>query len=377
MATKKKTESVQLSLEELAAEVNQRLGMDVVVKGSDASITIHRLTSGILSLDLALGGGWATNQWNEIVGPESSGKTALVYKTIAENQAKNPDFVAMFVAAEEFVPEYARSFGVDTDRLWVVESNRMETVFDLVVKAAENRVVDLIAIDSLPALETESEHDKDLVDGLVVSPGARIISTFFKKMGAAGRRSLTDPTDRPCTYLLVNQWRDQIGVMFGDPRITPGGKAKNYYFFIRLEVSRDEWLQTGSDLSTRVGQTIAMKTIKNKTYRPQQRAQADFYFADAPGFKKGQFDTVKDVVNVALALDLFEGRYKFNGERIATKKEELYQVVREQPQLYEQLCEAAHIAMFPHLHGQTGKDPLDASSAPEGEVADVVEAGVV
>src|SRR5688572_12275788 len=308
MAKNDAAPAARLTIEEIAAQVNKAMGSDVLILGASVLEEVPRLSSGILSLDLGLGGGWATNQWNEIVGPESSGKTALVFKTIAHNQAEDEDFTALFVAAEEFVPSYARSFGVNTDRLWVVETNNMETVFDLVIKAAENRVVDMIAIDSLPALVTDAEADKDLDKGLVVSPGARIISTFFKKMSAAQRRSLVDPQDRPCTYIMVNQWRDQIGVMYGDPRITPGGKAKNYYFFVRLEVGRDEWIQTGSDLSTRVGQTIAMKTIKNKTYRPQQRAQCDFYFADAPGFKKGQFDTVKDVVNVALALDLFEGR---------------------------------------------------------------------
>ena len=365
MAKTKDAPAARLSIEEIADQINKKMGTDILILGASAIETVPRLSTGILSLDLGLGGGWATNQWNEVVGPESSGKTALVFKTIAHNQAVNPDFTAMFVAAEEYVPSYARSFGVDTDRLWVVESNDMETVFDLVVKAAENRVVDLIVIDSLPALMTDAEGDKDLEKGLVVSPGARIISTFFKKMGAAQRRSLTDPTDRPCTYLMINQWRDQIGVMYGDPRITPGGKAKNYYYFIRLEVSRDEWIQTGSDLSTRVGQTIAMKTLKNKTHRPQQRAQCDFYFADAPGFKKGQFDTVKDVVNVALALDLFEGRYKFNGERIANKKEELYQAVREQPKLYAQLCEAAHIAMLSE----------GVASGKDGSAEDVGQAG--
>jgi len=352
MATKRNAApAVRLTIEEIAAQVNSGMGTPILIRGVDVITEVPRLSSGILSLDLGLGGGWATNQWNEIVGPESSGKTALAYKTIAFNQAIDPEFTALFVAAEEFVPSYAKAFGVDTDRLWVVESNNMETVFELVVKAVENRTVDMVVIDSLPALVTEAEADKSLADGLIVSPGARIISTFFKKMAKALRRSLVDPDDRPCTPIMINQWRDMIGVMFGDPRTTPGGKAKNYYFFVRLEVSRDEWIQTGSDLSTRVGQTIAMKTLKNKTYRPQQRAQADFYFADTGVFKKGEFDTVKDVVNVALALDLFEGMYKFNGERIARKKEELYQVVRERPDLYAQLCEAAHIAMFPHLHG--------------------------
>ncbi len=354
-----------MTIEEIQAEVDKKLGVGVLIRGSDALTTVPRLSSGILSLDLSLGGGWATNNWNELVGVESSGKTAVCYQTIAHNQKVDPDFVAMFVAAEEFVPSYAKSFGVDTDRMWIVETNDMETVFELVVKAVENRTVDMVVIDSLPALVTTAEADRNLSDGVLVSPGAKIISTFFKKMGKALRRSLTNPDDRPCTPIMINQWRDQIGVMFGDPRTTPGGKAKNYYFFVRLEVGRDEWIQeVKSDLTTRIGQTIAARTIKNKTYRPQQRSQFDFYFADGAGFKKGEFDTVKDLINVALSLDLFDPntRYKWKGENVGGSKDALTERLRQDVGLRKEIWDEAHRRMFPHLYE---------------EVTDVVEAGTV
>jgi recombination protein RecA len=347
-----------LTIDEIAAAINKEMGSDVLIKGESVLQEVPRLSSGILSLDLSLGGGWAKNQWNEIVGPESSGKTALVFQTIAYNQAIDPDFVALFVAAEEFVPSYATAFGVDLSRTWVVESNHMEQVFELVVKAVKNRTVDLVAIDSLPVLVAEAEEEKSLTDGLLVSPTARIISTFLKKMSSAARRSLTDPSDRDCTLLLVNQWRDKIGVLFGDPNITPGGKAKNYYFFVRLDVSRDEWIQeVKSDLTTRVGQTIATRTFKNKTYRPQQRALMDFYFADSGAFKKGQFDTAKDLVNTCLTLGLFEGRYSFEGQRIANSKEELYSMVRQDLDLQRRLSATARSLVLPHL--QDGDDDGD------------------
>lgn len=353
MATKSTALGRYLTIEEIQAEIDKKLGVGVLIRGSDAITEVPRLSSGILSLDLSLGGGWATNNWNEIVGIESSGKTAICYQTIAHNQSVDPDFVAMFVAAEEFVPSYAKSFGVDTDRMWIVESNEMETVFELVVKAVENRTVDMVVIDSLPALVTTAEADKNLADGVLVSPGAKIISTFFKKMSKALRRSLIDPDDRPCTPIMINQWRDQIGVMFGDPRTTPGGKAKNYYFFVRLEVGRDEWIQSvKSDLTTRIGQTIATRTIKNKTYRPQQRAQMDFYFADGAGFKKGEFDTVKDLLNVALALELFDPgtRYQWRGEKVGKSKDELTDRLKQDIGLRKEVWDAAHRSMFPHLH---------------------------
>ena len=331
-------------IEELAAEINKKYGEDILIKGSDAKEVVPHTSTGVLAFDLALGGGWAANQWNEIVGEESSGKTAIAYKTIAANQAKDPEYLALWVAAEEYVPEYAASFGVDLDRLWVVETNEMEAALDLVLKAVTNRAIDCVVIDSLPALVTETEVNKAM-DEASVATGAQILSRFFKKCAKAQRRSLTED-DRPCTLIAINQWRDKIGVMFGDPRTTPGGKAKNYYYFIRVEVRRDEWIAEGSKLDTRVGQTIKMRVMKNKTYRPQQVAQADFYFADTHYFRKGDFDTVKDVVNVALALELFEGRYKFNGERIASKKEELYDAVRQDLGLQQAIRNAAMEAVL-------------------------------
>lgn len=331
-------------IEELAAEINKKYGEDILIKGSDAKAEVPHTSTGLLAFDLALGGGWASNQWNEIVGEESSGKTAIAYKTIAANQAKDPEYLALWVAAEEYVPEYAASFGVDLERLWVVETNEMEAALDLVLKAVANRAVDCVVIDSLPALVTETEVNKAM-DEASVATGAQILSRFFKKCAKAQRRSLTE-ADRPCTLIAINQWRDKIGVMFGDPRTTPGGKAKNYYYFIRVEVRRDEWIAEGSKLDTRVGQTIKMRVMKNKTYRPQQVAQADFYFADSNGFRKGEFDTVKDIVNVALALELFEGRYKFRGERIASKKEELYDMVRQDLGLQQALRDAAMAAVL-------------------------------
>lgn len=353
----------RLLIEEIAASINGAMNGHLLIKGSEARQDVPHTTSGILAFDLALGGGWAANQWNEIVGEESSGKTALCYKMIAANQAQDPDYLALWVAAEEYVPEYASSFGVDLERLWVVETNEMEKALDLVLKAVSNRAVDCVVIDSLPALVTNVESDKHMDEASVAS-GALLLSRFFKKCATAQRRSLIDPEDRPCTLMAINQWRDKIGVMFGDPRTTPGGKAKNYYFFIRAEVRRDEWIQEQkSNLETRVGQTIKMRVFKNKTFRPQQTAQVDMYFADSPvlGMKKGDFDTIKDIVNVALALDLFEGRYKFEGEKIGNSKEELYDRVRQDVGLQRKLTKAAHTAMFdrPASVSSFAADPRD------------------
>lgn len=335
-----------MTIEELAIDINKKLGEDLLIVGSKARLDIPRITTGILGYDLATGGGWASNQWNEIVGDESSGKTAIAYLAIAANQAADPEFTALWVAAEEYVPSYASNLGVDLDRLWVVETNEMETALETVLKAVENRLVDMVVIDSIPALVTITEVEKKM-DEASVATGAQVLSRFFKKSAKAQRRSLTEE-DRSCTMLAINQWRDKIGVMYGDPRTTPGGKAKNYYFFVRMELRRDDWLSTGSKIEDRCGQVIKCRTIKNKTYRPQQVAVVDFYFADGNGFHAGEFDSVKDITSVCLALDIIERKgawYHYDGQKW-NGKDSVIAAVREDLTMQASLKKAAMDAVL-------------------------------
>lgn len=289
------------SLQSIVNSITKKYGDDILIKGSQINEVVPRISTGVLAFDLMLGGGWPVNQWSEIIGEESSGKTALAYKTIAANQATNPDFTALWIAAEAYVPQYARAIGVDLDRLWVVETNVMEQVYDLVIKALDNRAVDMVVIDSLPSLVPGDEAEKAMED-FTVGLGARLTGKFFRKSSKAQRRSLINE-DRPCTGLIINQWREKIGVIWGDNRTTPGGKAKNFHYFVRVEVKRDEWIKEKDEA---VGQTIKARTIKNKTYRPQQTAVVDFYFTKSGNFSFGSFDTIKDMVNIGIAINLIE-----------------------------------------------------------------------
>lgn len=301
------------SLQSIISSIQKKYGDDIIVKGSDVKEEMPRITTGVLAFDLMLGGGWPMNQWSEIIGEESSGKTAMAYKTIAANQAIDPNFCALWIAAEDYVPDYAKAIGVDLDRLWVVESNIMEQVYDLIIRTLDNRAVDLIVIDSLPSLVPGDEFEKNM-DEFTMGLGARLTGKFFRKSSKAQKRSLVHE-DRGCTGLVINQWRDKIGVMWGDPRTTPGGKAKNFHYFCRVEVKRDEWIK---DKDETVGQSIKGRTIKNKTYRPQQVAVVDFYFAGTKGFDLGQFDTIKDMINIAASCDIITragAYYSYDGQR--------------------------------------------------------------
>lgn len=322
------------TLASIIASVNKKYGEDIVLQGSAVREELPRITTGVLAFDLMLGGGWPTNQWSEIIGDESSGKTAVAYKTIAANQALDPDFIAMWIAAEEFVPEYAKAIGVDLDRLWVVETNVMEHAYDLVIRALDNRAVDCIVIDSLPALVPGDEAEK-MMDEFSVGIGARLTGKFLRKSSKAQKRSLVNE-DRGCTGLIINQWREKIGVMYGDNRTTPGGRAKNFHYFTRVEVKRDEWLK---DKDEAVGQTIRARTLKNKTYRPQQVAQVDFYFADFGTFHLGDFDVIKDVVNICIAVDIITrtGAYYNYGDQKWQGKDALLLGVREDITLQNEL----------------------------------------
>ena len=232
----------------------------------------------------------------------------------------------MWVAAEEFVPEYAASIGVDLERLWVVETNIMEHAYDLIIRAMQNRAVDCIVLDSLPALVPGDEDEKAMAE-FQMGLGARLTGKFFRKSSKAQKRSMVNE-DRGCTGLIINQWREKIGVMYGDPRTTPGGKAKNFHYFCRVEVKRDEWIKEKDEP---VGQTIRGRTMKNKTYRPQQVAQVDFYFTDSNGFSLGEFDTIKDIVNICIATEIITrggAYYNYDGQKWQGK-DALLQGVRE------------------------------------------------
>jgi recombination protein RecA len=323
----------------IMAQINKRFGDSVVVVGADIRENLlSRTTTGSTTFDYVLGGGFPTNQWNELVGEPSHGKTAIALKCIAANQAKNPEFTTVWVAAEQWVPEYAEMCGVDTSRVIVVETNIMEEAYDAVIAFAESKSVDAIVIDSLPALVPSPESEKNM-DEMTVGRGALLTNKFFRKAGAAMKRSLVE-NERPVLGLIINQYRMKIGVMHGDPRTTPGGQGKDYAYFTRSEVKRDEWIEVGSGTNkVRVGQRIKIRTTKNKTAPPQQVAYVDFYFAPFSIYDAGDYDTAKEVAALAIVKEIVDrkGGWIYYGERKWQGQENLVNSIREEVDLYEEL----------------------------------------
>lgn len=290
------------------ALLNKKFGNNVVVF-ADAirSDLIPRITSGSTTLDYVLGGGFPGNQWNELIGEPSHGKTAVALKTIAANQALNPNHMTVWVAAEQWVPEYAAMCGIDPTRVIVIETTIMEEAYQAVIDFAESKSVDAIVIDSLPALSPAPEMEKDMSE-MTVGRGALLTNKFFRVVGSAMKRSLVED-ERPILGLIINQYRMKIGVMKGDPRTTPGGEGKNYAFFTRCEIRRDEWIEIGpSGNKTRIGQRVKVRTLKNKTAPPQRVAYFDFYFAEGGNCAPGEYDFAKEIASLAVIKGVINRR---------------------------------------------------------------------
>lgn len=322
----------------LKNKINKSLKEDIVVVGSDIFVP-NSFTSGSLSLDVALGGGWPANVWCEIVGPFSAGKTAMVNKTIAANMKRDPYFCALWVAAETYDKDQASALGIDLDRLLVAPIQDMATAFEIILEAAESRSVDAIILDSYPALIPSDEAEKSMQE-FVVGSGARLMNKFIRKAGQISTRAL-DGTEPPFMGIIVNQWRDQIGGFspYGTPKTTPGGKGKDYFYYTRVEVKRDDWIEEKrpniSD-PVKVGQTMKFHTIKNKAASPMQVASVDYYFRRAPylGFSRGDYDLAKEYINTGKMFNVIEGsnwlkygQYKWNG------KDKMLEALRQDPEL--------------------------------------------
>lgn len=331
--------TINAEAKKIMLALNKKFGENVIVIGEDIRAgLISKITTGSTTFDYILGGGFPANQWNELIGEASHGKTAIALKCIAANQAANPEHTTVWVAAEQWVPEYAEMCGVDTSRVIVIETNIMEEAYQAVIEFAKSKAVDAIVIDSLPALVPQPEMDKNM-DEMTVGRGALLTNKFFRVVGDAMKRSLIED-ERPVLGLIINQYRMKIGVMHGDPRTTPGGEGKNYAFFTRSEVRRDEWIEAGSGVNKqRVGQRIKIRTIKNKVAPPQRVAYIDYYFADHSIYSAGDYDFAKEVAAMVIVKGIVDrkGGWIYYGDRKWNGQEAFVASIREEVDFMEEL----------------------------------------
>lgn len=312
------------ALDELVARTRKKYGPSAVFVASEL-VTPPRLTSGSLSLDVAMGGGWPTNEWTEIAGHPSSGKTAIVHKTIAVNQALDPDFAVMWVSSEGYNKQWASLLGVDTDRVHQFPAHEMAEAYDVMADATASKAVNLLVLDSLPALMPDDEEEKSVADPTVAT-GAKMTNRFFRK---AKIRRAYDGTERPMLGIVINQWRSKIGYAPNGvaQRERPGGGGKDYAYVVRLEASRAEDIvedRPGRG-KAKVGQTIKVLAAKNKTAPPGRIAALDLYYADTENgmFHAGDYDAVKELIMLGILTEAIERHgsyYDVGGVRTKAKE---------------------------------------------------------
>ena len=313
------------ALDGALARIEKQYGRGSIMKLGDNStkLNIETIPTGSMSLDIALGlGGIPKGRIIEIYGPESSGKTTVSLHMIAEAQKK--DGIAAFIDAEHALdPVYAKNIGVDIDNLYISQPDSGEQALEICETMVRSGAVDLVVIDSVAALVPKSEIDGDMGDASM-GVQARLMSQALRKLTAIISKS-------NCTVIFINQLREKIGVMFGNPETTTGGRALKFYSTIRLDVRRVESLKSGGEV---IGNHVRVKVVKNKIAPPFKEAEFDIIFGE--GISK-----IGDLLNVAVdkynIVEKSGSWFSYNGNKIAQGREAAIAYFKEHPDLFDEV----------------------------------------
>ncbi len=311
------------ALDNAMAQIDRAHGKNAVMRlGDRVQAPIATIPTGAMSLDIALGiGGLPRGRVVEIYGPESSGKTTVALHAVAN--AQKAGGVAAFIDAEHALdPDYARKLGVDTDALLISQPDSGEQALEIADMLIRSGALDIIVIDSVAALVPRAEIDGEMGDSHV-GLQARLMSQALRKMTGAINGSGT-------TAVFINQLREKIGVMFGSPETTTGGKALKFYASVRLDVRRNETLKDGTDM---VGNRTKVKIVKNKLAPPFKIAEFDIMYGQGISREGSLID-----VGVELGFVRKSGAwYTYEGDQLGQGKENSRQFLRDNPDLAEEL----------------------------------------
>ena len=310
MAEKKKTpistpgqaSDKKKALETCIAQIEKNYGKGAIMRlGDDIPVNVEALSTGSLSLDLALGiGGVPKGRIVEIYGPEASGKTTLALHVVASAQKAGGE--AAYIDVEHALePAYARALGVDIDSLLISQPDTGEQALDIAESLVRSSAVDVVVVDSVAALIPRIELEGEMGDS-VVGALARLMSQAMRRLAGAISKN-------GCTVIFINQLRQKIGVMYGNPETTPGGLALKYYASVRIDVRRIETLKSGSEM---IGNRTRAKVIKNKCAPPFKEAEFDIVYGE--GISK-----VGEIVDLGVKLELIDKAgawYTINDQRI-------------------------------------------------------------
>ncbi|MCU0095731.1 recombinase RecA [Bacillus sp. OR9] len=326
----------QAALDMALKQIEKQFGKGSIMKlGEQAERRISTISSGSLALDVALGvGGYPRGSIIEIYGPESSGKTTVSLHAIAEVQRQGGQ--AAFIDAEHAMdPVYAQKLGVNIDELLLSQPDTGEQGLEIAEALVRSGAVDIIVIDSVAALVPKAEIEGDMGDSHV-GLQARLMSQALRKLSGAINKSKT-------IAIFINQIREKVGVMFGNPETTPGGRALKFYSTVRLEVRRAEQLKQGNDI---VGNKTKVKVVKNKVAPPFRVAEVDIMYGEGIS-REGE------ILDMASELDIVQKSgawYSYNEERLGQGRENSKQFLKENTDLREE------IAFFVRDHHGIGED---------------------
>ena len=313
-------EDKKRALDSALAQIEKAYGKGSVMKlgDSNANMNIETIPTGSLSLDIALGlGGVPKGRIIEIYGPESSGKTTVALHMVAEAQKR--DGIAGFIDAEHALdPVYAKNIGVDIDNLYISQPDNGEQALEIAETMVRSGAIDIVIIDSVAALVPKAEIDGDMGDSHV-GLQARLMSQALRKLTAAISRS-------NCVVVFINQLREKVGIMFGNPETTTGGRALKFYSSVRMDVRRIESLKQGGEV---IGNRTRIKVVKNKVAPPFKEAEFDIMFG------KG-ISREGDILDLAAKVNVIEKSgawYSYEGEKIGQGRENAKMFLRENPDI--------------------------------------------
>ena len=309
------------SLEEVLAHIEKSYGKGSIINmGSTEKMKVDVIPTGCLALDRALGiGGLPRGRIVEIYGPESSGKTTLALHIIAEAQ-KIGGVVAFIDAEHALDPTYAGNLGVDLTQMYVAQPDSGEQALAIADELARSGSIDVIVVDSVAALTPQAEIDGDMGDA-PMGMQARLMSQAMRKLTPACGKTNT-------LIIFINQLRDKIGVMFGNPETTTGGKALKFYSSVRLDVRRVDAVKDGS---TVVGNRTRVKVVKNKLSPPFRQAEFDIIFGTG-------ISSIGCILDIAVEMGLIVKAgswFSYEGERVGQGREKAIEYIKNNPELYE------------------------------------------
>ena len=332
----------QAALDSALKQIEKQFGKGAIMKlGAESNSNIEVISSGSIALDAALGiGGFPRGRIIEIYGPESSGKTTFALHAIAEVQ-KNGGNAAFIDAEHALDPKYARNLGVDIENLLLSQPDTGEQGLEIAEALVRSNAIDIVVVDSVAALVPEAEIEGEMGDSHV-GLQARLMSQAMRKLSGAISKS-------KCIAIFINQIREKVGIMFGNPEVTPGGRALKFYSTIRLEIRRGEQLKLGTDI---VGNNTKVKVVKNKVAPPFRVAEIDIMYGEGIS-KEGE------ILDIGVQYDIVGKSgawYSYNNEKIGQGRENAKQFLRDNTlicqEIEDKIREILNIKALPILKAE-------------------------